>query len=58
MHRSVSISYYALPGFHKVCLKCVKVTMNHETRIRRIRVVGRDSTPLYVRRFSIWQFFK
>ncbi|GAA4237293.1 hypothetical protein GCM10023075_61930 [Streptosporangium album] len=56
-HHSASISYYALPGFHEACLKCVKVTMNQKTRIRRIRVLGRDSTPLYVRRFSIWQFF-
>ncbi|GAA4188570.1 hypothetical protein GCM10022252_24070 [Streptosporangium oxazolinicum] len=56
-HRAASISYYALPGFHEACLTCVKVTMNKETRIRRIRVLGRDSTPLYVRRFSIWQFF-
>ncbi|MER5645789.1 hypothetical protein [Streptosporangium sp. NPDC002524] len=56
-HRAASISYFALPGFHEACLKCVKVTMNQETRIRRIRVLGRDSVPLYVRRFSIWQFF-
>ncbi|WP_440081746.1 hypothetical protein [Streptosporangium sp. LJ11] len=56
-HRAASISYFALPGFHEACLKCVKVTMNQQTRIRRIRVLGRDSTPLYVRRFSIWQFF-
>ncbi|GGQ24102.1 hypothetical protein [Streptosporangium pseudovulgare] len=56
-HRATSISYYALPGFHEVCLKCVKVTMNLRTRIRHIRVVGRASVPLVVRRFSIWQFF-
>lgn len=56
-HRSASISYFALPGYHEVCLKCVKVTMNQQTRIRRIRVVGRDSVPLLVRRFRIEQFF-
>ncbi|HUR08142.1 MAG TPA: hypothetical protein VM347_36765 [Nonomuraea sp.] len=56
-HRGVSISYYALPGFHKALLKCVKVTMNRKTRIGRTRVVGRDAIPLYVRRFSIWQYF-
>ncbi|MEU8143962.1 hypothetical protein [Nonomuraea sp. NPDC048901] len=56
-HRAVSISYSALPGFHGAHLKCVKVKMNQKTRIRRIRVLGRDATPLYVRRFSIWQFF-
>ncbi|MEU6743104.1 hypothetical protein [Streptosporangium sandarakinum] len=56
-HRAASISYYALPGFHEVCLKCVKVTMNLRTRIRHIRVVGRAAVPLIVRRFSIWQFF-
>ncbi|WP_169750180.1 hypothetical protein [Streptosporangium amethystogenes] len=57
MHHSASISYYALPGPHGACLKCVKITMNKQTRIRRIRVTGRAFAPLYVRRFSIWQFF-
>ncbi|MER5628126.1 hypothetical protein ABT061_44630 [Streptosporangium sp. NPDC002544] len=57
MHHSASISYYALPGPHGACLKCVKITMNKKTRIRRIRVTGRASAPLFVRRFSIWQFF-
>ncbi|MEV4750033.1 hypothetical protein AB0K21_27000 [Streptosporangium sp. NPDC049248] len=56
-HHSASISYFALPGPHGACLKCVKVTMNKQTRIRRIRVTGRAFAPLYVRRFSIWQFF-
>ncbi|MGW0593617.1 hypothetical protein [Streptosporangium sp. NPDC002607] len=56
-HRAASISYFALPGPHGACLKCVKVTMNKQTRIRRIRVTGRASAPLFVRRFSIWQFF-
>ncbi|MEU4224606.1 hypothetical protein AB0F17_09945 [Nonomuraea sp. NPDC026600] len=56
-HRGVSISYYALPGWHKALLKCVKVTMNKKTRISRTRVIGRDAIPLYVRRFSIWQYF-
>ncbi|MGV9535261.1 hypothetical protein ACWDR9_16685 [Streptosporangium sandarakinum] len=56
-HRAASNSYYALPGFHEVCLKCVKVTMNLRTRIRHIRVVGRAAVPLIVRRFSIWQYF-
>ncbi|WP_326645615.1 hypothetical protein OG884_13655 [Streptosporangium sp. NBC_01755] len=56
-HRGASISYFALPGPHGACLKCVKVTMNKQTRIRRIRVTGRAFAPLFVRRFSIWQFF-
>ena len=56
-HRAVSISYFALPGYHGACLTCVKVKMNQKTRIRRIKVLGRAFTPLYVRRFSIWQFF-
>ncbi|MFD1535968.1 hypothetical protein [Nonomuraea guangzhouensis] len=56
-HRGVSISYYALPGWHKALLKCVKVTINKKTRISRTRVLGRDAIPLYVRRFSIWQYF-
>lgn len=57
-HRAVSISYYALPGWHDAFLKCVKVTMNKKTRFSRTRVIGRDAIPLYVRRFSIWQYFE
>ena len=56
-HRSVSISSYALLGFHEALLKCVKVTINTKTRFSRTRVIGRDAIPLYVRRFSIWQYF-
>ncbi|MEV6868854.1 hypothetical protein AB0M44_48790 [Streptosporangium subroseum] len=55
--RSAGISYFTLLGYHEVCLKCVKVTMNQQTRLRRIRVIGRDSVPLLVRRFRIEQFF-
>jgi hypothetical protein len=55
--RSAGISYFVLPGDHEVCLTCVKVTMNQQTRIRKIRVTGRDSVPLFVRRFRIEQFF-
>ncbi|MFF5110213.1 hypothetical protein [Streptosporangium sp. NPDC000509] len=56
-HRAASISRFVLPGSHGACLTCVKVTMNKQTGIRRIKVLGRASAPLYVRRFSIWQFF-
>ncbi|MEU3165386.1 hypothetical protein [Streptosporangium sp. NPDC006930] len=56
-HRAASISRFVLPGYHGACLTCVKVTMNKQTGIRRIKVLGRASAPLYVRRFSIWQFF-
>ncbi|MGV9776691.1 hypothetical protein [Streptosporangium sp. NPDC003464] len=55
--RAVSISYYALPGYHDVCMKCVKVTIDEQTRIRKIRVISRYSVPLQVRRFDIGQFF-
>ncbi|MGC5016475.1 hypothetical protein ACLQ2R_37405 [Streptosporangium sp. DT93] len=55
--RGVSISYSALPGRHGACLTCVKVTMDQRTRVRRIRVIGRDSAPLRVRRFGVRQFF-
>ncbi|MER5318255.1 hypothetical protein [Streptosporangium roseum] len=55
--RAVSISYYALPGYHEVCMKCVKVTIDQKTRIRKIRVISRYSVPLQVRRFRIAQFF-
>ncbi|MFD8532402.1 hypothetical protein ACFV0L_33805 [Streptosporangium canum] len=55
--RAVSISYYVLPGDHEVCMKCVKVTINQKTRIRKIRVISRYSVPLQVRRFRIAQFF-
>ncbi|GAA3075830.1 hypothetical protein [Streptosporangium carneum] len=54
---AVSISYYALPGVHEVCLKCVKVKIDHETRIRRIHLISRYSVPIRVRRFDIAQFF-
>ncbi|MEU8205969.1 hypothetical protein [Streptosporangium sp. NPDC049046] len=56
-HRAATISRFVLPGYHGACLTCVKVTMNKQTGIRRIKVLGRASAPLYVRRFSIWQFF-
>ncbi|MEU4833110.1 hypothetical protein [Streptosporangium sp. NPDC023615] len=56
-HRAVSISYSALPGRHGACLTCVKVTVDPGTRVRRIRVIGRDSAPLRVRRFGLRQFF-
>lgn len=55
--RSASISYYALLGFHQVCMECVKVTIDQETRLRRIQVIGRDSAPLRIRRFRAEQFF-
>ncbi|MDP9848480.1 hypothetical protein [Streptosporangium lutulentum] len=55
--RSAGISYFALLGDHEVCLTCVKVTMNQQTRLRKIRVTGRDSVPLLVRRFRFEQFF-
>ncbi|MEU8250254.1 hypothetical protein [Nonomuraea sp. NPDC048916] len=55
--RSVIISYYALPGHHQVRMKCVKVTINHKTRIRKIRVISRCTVPLTVRRFSLSRFF-
>ncbi|MGW0803490.1 hypothetical protein [Nonomuraea sp. NPDC002799] len=55
--RSVSISYFALPGDHEVRMTCVNVTMNQKTRIRKIDVISRCSVPLEVRRFRIAQFF-
>ncbi|MFI6509364.1 hypothetical protein ACIBCT_17285 [Streptosporangium sp. NPDC050855] len=56
-HRAVSVSYSALPGRHGACLRCVKVTVDERTRVRRIQVIGRDSAPLRVRRFSVRHFF-
>ncbi|WP_345569552.1 hypothetical protein [Nonomuraea rosea] len=55
--RSVSISYFALPGPHQVLMKCVVVTMNQKTRIRKIKVISRYAVPLLVRRFRMAQFF-
>ncbi|MFC4123089.1 hypothetical protein [Nonomuraea zeae] len=55
--RTVSISYYALPGHHQVHMKCVLVTMNKKTRIRKIKVISRCTVPIVVRRFRLAQFF-
>jgi hypothetical protein len=55
--RSVSISYFALPGPHQVRMKCVAVTMNQKTRIRKIKLISRYAVPLLVRRFRMAQFF-
>ncbi|MEV4098507.1 hypothetical protein [Streptosporangium saharense] len=54
---TASISYYALPGPHTVTLRCVKVTIDHATRIRKIRVLSRVTVSMVVRRFDIAQFF-
>ncbi|MFC3979835.1 hypothetical protein [Streptosporangium jomthongense] len=54
---AVSISYYAPLGPHMVRLRCVKVKIDHETRIRRIRLISRVAAPVFVRRFNIAQFF-
>ncbi|MCK2217870.1 hypothetical protein MF672_029340 [Actinomadura sp. ATCC 31491] len=54
---AVSVSYYALPGDHDVLLRCVRVTMDHRTWIRKIKVVGRYAVPLRVRRFTVGRFF-
>ncbi|MER7132104.1 hypothetical protein [Streptosporangium saharense] len=54
---AASISYYAFPGPHTVTLRCVKVKINHATRIKRVRVLSRVTVPMVVRRFNIAQFF-
>nr|WP_055505780.1 hypothetical protein [Nonomuraea pusilla] len=55
--KGVVISYYALPGYHPVLLRCVKATMRKVSRIRRTRVVGRAAAPLVVRPFRLRRFF-
>ncbi|MCP2347246.1 hypothetical protein [Nonomuraea roseoviolacea] len=55
--RGVGISYYAFPGDHLAHLKCVKVTINEHTRIRKVRVISRFTVPLVVRPFRLGRFF-
>ncbi|WP_162795182.1 hypothetical protein [Nonomuraea lactucae] len=55
--RSVSISYYAFLGHHEVLMKCVKVTINQKTRLRKVKVISRYAVPLKIRKFRISQFF-
>ncbi|GGO77598.1 hypothetical protein [Nonomuraea cavernae] len=54
--RAVIISYYTLLGDHDVRLKCVKVTINQKTRLRKIRLISRCTVPLTVRRFRLARF--
>jgi hypothetical protein len=54
--RAASISYYALLGHHEVRMTCVKVTIDPETRYRKIQVISRCTAPLTVRRFRLSQF--
>ncbi|MEW9553022.1 hypothetical protein [Nonomuraea sp. NPDC050783] len=54
---AVSISSYALPGDHEALLRCVEVTIDPRTRVRKVRVVGRCAVPLRVRRFTVARFF-
>ncbi|MER7501539.1 hypothetical protein AB0L05_38140 [Nonomuraea pusilla] len=55
--KGVVISYYALPGYHPVLLRCVKATMRKVSRIRKTRLVGRAAAPLVVRPFRLRRFF-
>ncbi|NUW44417.1 hypothetical protein [Nonomuraea rhodomycinica] len=54
--RGVGISYYAFPGDHLAHLKCVKVTIDEHTRLRKVRVISRFTVPLVVRPFRLRRF--
>ncbi|GAA2206535.1 hypothetical protein GCM10009850_019930 [Nonomuraea monospora] len=53
----VGISRYAPPGHHEVHLKCVKVTIDKATHLRKVKVLGRASASLFVREFRVKQYF-
>ncbi|TYB69088.1 hypothetical protein FXF51_07480 [Nonomuraea sp. PA05] len=53
----VIISRYAPPGHHDVHLKCVKVTIDKATHLRKVKVLSRASAPLLVREFHVKQYF-
>jgi hypothetical protein len=53
----IIISRYALPGHHTVLMKCVKVTADKVTGLRKVEVLSRSSAPLVVRVFRVHQFF-
>ncbi|NJP94272.1 hypothetical protein HCN51_33365 [Nonomuraea sp. FMUSA5-5] len=53
----VIISRYAPPGHHEVRMKCVKVTIDQHTHLRKVKVLSRASVPLFVREFRVRQYF-
>jgi hypothetical protein len=53
----IIISRFAPPGRHNVLMKCVKVTIDKATGLRKVKVLGRSSAPLVVREFRVRQFF-
>ncbi|MEU8324517.1 hypothetical protein AB0C33_39690 [Nonomuraea sp. NPDC048881] len=55
--KGVVISRYAPPGEHVVRLKCVKVTADWLTGLRKVKVISRSEVPLVVRPFRLGQFF-
>lgn len=55
--RGIIISRYAPPGHHEVHMKCVKVTIDKATHLRKVKVLGRASEPLFVREFRVKQYF-
>ncbi|MEV0829229.1 hypothetical protein [Nonomuraea rubra] len=55
--RGIIISRYAPPGHHEVYMKCVKVTIDKATHLRKVKVLGRASAPLFVREFRVKQYF-
>ncbi|MFI9595419.1 hypothetical protein [Nonomuraea sp. NPDC052265] len=55
--KGVVISRFAPPGEHEVQLKCVKVTADWLTGLRKVKVLSRSSVPLVVRPFRLGQFF-
>ncbi|MGP4101496.1 hypothetical protein [Nonomuraea sp. KM90] len=55
--RGVIISRYAPPGDHEVRMKCVKVTIDKATGLRKVKLISRAAGPLTVRKFRIGQYF-
>lgn len=55
--RGVIISRYAPPGDHEVHMKCVKVTIDKASGLRKVKVLSRGWAPLLVRDFRVRQYF-
>ncbi|WP_237109578.1 hypothetical protein [Nonomuraea sp. MG754425] len=55
--KGVIISRFAWPGEHEVHMKCVKVTIDKVTHVRKVKLLSSASADLLVREFRIRQFF-
>ncbi|MFC5824589.1 hypothetical protein [Nonomuraea insulae] len=45
---AIPISRFAEPGHHDVHIKCVKVTLDHATGFKKVKLLSRASTPILI----------